>query len=146
MKEGKSENRRWLIPLAALVLTLFLFQTVLFVGYVPTASMEPALKAGSYILGTRLADHLQTGDVIVFWYNGRLLVKRIAARPGDRIDRRELVYMSSTPIPVWEDPILMVPEGCYFVLGDNSENSVDSRYWDEPFVRECDIVAKIFMD
>lgn len=32
---------------------------------------------------------------------------------------------------------------CYYVLGDNAGNSLDSRYWEEPFVREADIVAKM---
>ena len=37
---------------------------------------------------------------------------------------------------------LLVPDGCYYVLGDNAENSLDSRYWEEPFVKEEEIVAK----
>ncbi len=37
---------------------------------------------------------------------------------------------------------LLVPEGCYYVLGDNAGNSLDSLYWEEPFVKEEDIEAK----
>jgi signal peptidase I len=120
-------------------------KAVFFVGYVPTASMEPTLKAGSYIFGIRNTSKLETGDIIVFHHDGQLLVKRIAGCPGDEIDRRDLAYMKTVAIPVWNDPLLSVPEGCYFVLGDNAENSIDSRYWDNPYVSQADIVARIFI-
>jgi signal peptidase I len=51
--------------------------------------------------------------------------------------------MESVPIPIFEQEVIMVPENAYFVLGDNSQNSWDSRYWDEPFISEDDIVAKL---
>ncbi len=35
-----------------------------------------------------------------------------------------------------------LPKDCYYVLGDNAGNSLDSRYWEEPFVKEEEIVAK----
>jgi signal peptidase I len=121
-------------------------KAVFFVGYVPTASMEPTLKAGSYIFGIRNTSKLETGDIIVFHHDGQLLVKRIAGCPGDEIDRRDLAYMKTVAIPVWNDPLLSVPEGCYFVLGDNAENSIDSRYWDNPYVNQADIVARILIN
>ena len=77
---------------------------------------------------------------------GRKLVKRIAGCPGDEIDRRDLAYMKTVAIPVWNDPLLIVPDGCYFVLGDNAENSIDSRYWDNPYVNQADIVARILIN
>jgi signal peptidase I len=136
---------RWGTPMALTLFAFVLFRAILFVGYVPTSSMEPTLEAGSYIMGTRISKDLNNGDIVVFHHDGQLLVKRIAACPGDEIDLREIAYMKTIAIPVWEDPILTVPENCYFMLGDNVENSIDSRYWTDPFIQSSDIVAKLFI-
>lgn len=139
----KQRVKLWYIPVLFTCLSIILFRTILFVGYVPTESMEPTLKAGSYILGTRFVTDLEEGDIIVFQHDGQLLVKRIAGVPGDRIDLSKLSYMVTVPIPVWEEPVITVPEDSYFVLGDNTENSIDSRYWDNKYVKKTDIVAKL---
>lgn len=136
---------RFPVPILLTLLTLFVFRMVLFIGYVPSASMEPTLQAGSFIIGSRFIGDPGKGDIIVFYHDDKLLVKRIAACPGEIVDRSELSYMTSVPIPAWDDPELVIPEGCYFVLGDNSQDSFDSRYWDDPFVRTCDIVACVFV-
>lgn len=39
---------------------------------------------------------------------------------------------------------IAVPEGCYYVLGDNADNSYDSRYWSDPFVNDKEVVAILF--
>lgn len=136
---------RFPVPILLTLLMLFVFRMVLFIGYVPSASMEPTLQAGSFIIGSRFIGDPGKGDIIVFYHDDKLLVKRIAACPGEIVDRSELSYMTSVPIPAWDDPELVIPEGCYFVLGDNSQDSFDSRYWDDPFVRTCDIVACVFV-
>ena len=136
---------RFPVPILLTLLTLLVFRMVLFIGYVPSASMEPTLQAGSFIIGSRFIGDPGKGDIIVFYHDGKLLVKRIAACPGEIVDRSELSYMTSVPIPAWDDPELVIPEGCYFVLGDNSQDSFDSRYWDDPFVRTCDIVACVIV-
>ena len=131
------------IPFIVTLSMILLFRTVLFIGYVPTASMEPTLKAGSYILGTRFTGELGVGDIIVFRRDGQLVVKRIAAKGGDQVDLSKLSYMTVMQIPVWENAIITVPEDSFFVLGDNTENSLDSRYWDDRYVKKRDIVAKL---
>lgn len=135
--------KRWVIPALFTFSMIIAFKTVLFIGYVPTVSMEPTLKAGSYIFGTRYTENTELGDIIVFQRNGQLIVKRIAGMPGDKINLSEIQYMTTIPIPVWEEPVITVPENCYFVLGDNTENSIDSRYWEDRFVQKEDIVAKL---
>lgn len=133
----------WCVPLGLTLLIYGLLRFVFLIGYVPTASMEPTLPQESFILGIRIFDEPKVGDIIVFEKDGTLLVKRVAAGPGDQVDLSQLQYMTTVPIPVWEDPIITVPEGCYFVLGDNTQNSWDSRYWEDPFVNREMIVARL---
>ena len=119
------------IPLLFILVLLLVFQSLFFIGYVPTASMEPTLKEGSFIVAERKYSELKRGDVIVFRHDGSLMVKRIAAVQGDTVLVR--------------DKPLIVPRNCFYVLGDNENHSVDSRFWEDPFVRENDILAKVFI-
>ena len=64
-------------------LNIFMLRSVFLIGYVPSASMEPTLHEGSFILGLRLYSEPKVGDIIIFEKDGVLLVKRIAACPGD---------------------------------------------------------------
>lgn len=119
----------FLIPVIVFIGIFLLFQTVFFVGYVPSASMEPTLKEGSLIFGFRQYNALDIGDIIIFKHDGELLVKRIAASGGQSILIDEQTYV--------------VPEGCFFVMGDNRENSFDSRFWEDPYVKKSEIIAKL---
>ena len=116
-----------LIPVFCAILVLILFRFVFYLGYVPTASMEPTIHQGSLILGLRQFGELHTGDVVIFRHDGRTLVKRIAAGPG------ETYILNGRPITV--------PAGQYLLLGDNADDSYDARYWDDPFVPEKDLIA-----
>ena len=112
-----------------MAITLILFKVVFLFGYVPTESMEPTLKKDSYIVGTRIYSRLGVGDIIIFHHDGKLLVKRIAAEEGKQVEHN--------------GASLTVPENSYYVLGDNTEHSLDSRYWEYPFVKQEDIVARL---
>ena len=131
----------WSVPICLTLLCYVLLQRVFLLGYVPSASMEPTLQEGSFIFGLRIFETPTVGDIIVFVKDGTLQVKRIAAVSGDQIDLSELEYMDSLPIPNWSDPLLTVPAGHFYVLGDNTQNSYDSRYWEDPFIAEEQIVA-----
>lgn len=122
-------KKRFIIPGFILFVIVLAFKYVLFIGYVPSESMEPTLKAGSYIIGSGIYGELKTGDIIIFEHDGKMLVKRIAATEGERITENGFTYI--------------VPKGNYFVIGDNRNNSFDSRYWAEPFISKCDVKAKV---
>lgn len=134
----------WLIPITCTLAVTVLMKTVFLLGYVPTASMEPRIAEGSYILGVRVYDELAIGDIVVFEKDGRTLVKRIAAIEGDMVcinDKTHEVEINAELIP-WTRK-LTVPSRCYFLVGDNSINSIDSRFWDNPFITEDQIIAKL---
>jgi signal peptidase I len=135
--------RKWIVPLLCGLTVVLLFRFVFFIGYVPSASMEPTIKHGSYIFGWRIHGELKRGDIIVFRREGRTLVKRVAAAPGDAVylcDADHSVSINEETETATR--ILTVPDGCYFVLGDNAENSLDSRYWEWVWVNKEDVVGK----
>lgn len=118
-------------------------------------SMTPTLTEGDLVLSLRGAD-FQTGDVIGFYYENKLLVKRCIAGPGDwvDIDSEGNVYVNGE---VLDEPYIeekaygdvtiqfpyQVPEGRYFVLGDHRATSADSRLTIIGCVAEEQIVGKI---
>ena len=141
MKSIWKRVKPWSIPLGLTLLFYLALQFVVLIGYVPSASMEPTLKEGSFIFAWRIHNTPEVGDIVVFEKDGGLQVKRVAAVPGDIVDYSSLEYADAFPIPTWSEKTITVPAGCYFLLGDNTHNSLDSRYWEEPFVTEDQIVA-----
>ena len=130
-KIGKRKPFWLLIPVFFVLLIFILFRFVFIIGYVPTESMEPTINKESMILGVRVYGELEVGDIVIFEKDGEFMVKRIAAKGGDTITVDDRVYE--------------VPDGCYFMLGDNKTNSYDSRYWNEPYVKGEKIVAKVIL-
>ena len=128
-KTGMKSYVLYLIPAFVIIIILVLFRTVLFLGYVPSESMEPTLERDSYIIGNRLYRDIEVGDIIIFEREETMMVKRVAACEGD------IVYFNGQS--------QVVPNECFYVLGDNSDNSYDSRYWSEPFVKRETIIAKL---
>ena len=129
MRNLLKKSGKRIFPAIAMLLTFILLECVFLIGYVPSESMEPTLERGSYIIGCRIYSSLETGDIIIFRHDGKLLVKRIAAVEGDTVEK--------------SGSSMTVPEGCYYVLGDNADSSYDSRYWLDPFVDGADVVAKL---
>lgn len=117
------------VPALVMGAVFLLFRFVLFIGYVPTESMEPTIPRGSYIVGTRIFGELKVGDIIVFRHEGRLLVKRIAAVGGNTV--------------MHKGKEMIVPEESFYVVGDNQEVSDDSMSWKDPFVVISRVIAII---
>lgn len=149
--------RPLLIPVAAIVSAALLNTLLLINVHVPSGSMEPAIPSGSMVLGNRLAyrnEEPAAGDVVIFRHpeaGGCWLIKRVVAVPGQSFSiRGGQVYIDGLPLSeayvqefsADDYPDTVIPEGCYFVMGDNRTSSADSRAWNAPFVRREDIIAR----
>lgn len=145
------------------VVMLFLNGFVVANAVVPTASMSPEIEPGDRVVGLRFLRNYQRGDIIVFDdpdSPGRYLIKRIIGVPGDRISflpeeggvcsvcingkKMDEPYLPEPMLrnAAFDSLILTVPEGSYFCLGDNRNNSLDARYWDHKFISEDEVVAR----
>ncbi len=118
-------------------------------------SMTPTLSDGNIVVSVKTGE-FQTGDVVAFYYNNKILVKRIIAESGDwvNIDKDGTVYVNDKPIdePYISEKALgecdiklpyQVPESRVFVMGDHRSVSVDSRSTLVGCVSEEQVVGKI---
>ena len=130
-------------------LVLSLVCSPLKLGGVRGMSMEPAYHPGSfYVLNRLSSSSLRRGDVVVFRQNGETCIKRIAAVGGDTLYLlRRRGYDDSELVMDWQVRRVRlvtsrglckgmlhlvacrVPSDCYFVLGDNLNVSMDSRFY-----------------
>jgi signal peptidase I len=156
------KRQHWLISLVLLaVVWLVLPLPLRFLLNISTArvrhdgySMETTLPNQSYILTDRLAyrqNDPQRGDIVIFSFPldpKQDLIKRVIGLPGETIAvKNGTVTINSTPLeePYITDPPLyngtwVVPEGHFFVLGDNRNDSRDSHQWG--FLPRENIIAK----
>ena len=118
-------------------------------------SMTPTLAEGNIVVSLKGKD-FDTGDVIAFYYNNKILVKRVIANSGDWVDisKDGKVYVNNEAInePYITDQALgecdiklpyQVPESRVFVMGDHRSISVDSRNTAIGCVSDEQIVGKI---
>lgn len=133
------------IPVLCGISFFLVLRFILFVGFVPTSSMAPTIPEKSFIIGTRIYGDVQKGDIVVFKIDGAILVKRIAALPGESvfIDDCTSTVSVGTELEYFTRK-LIVPEDFYFVLGDNPESSIDSRSWLYPYISRGQIIAKLW--
>ena len=135
---------------AVLVATLWLPVLQIF-----GSSMTPTLQEGQIVVSVK-AKNLKPGDIVAFYYGNKVLVKRCIAGPGAWVDILEdgTVTVNGQEL---DEPYLMkkslgicdlelpyqVPEGTYFLMGDERETSVDSRHSSVGCISTDQMVGKI---
>lgn len=159
MKTSKSLRAFWFFMLIGFISVYLIMNFAVKLMYIPTSSMEPEVKAGSFVLCNKLAyinGTPQRGDVVVF-YSEELhknLCKRVIGLPGDNIEvEKGVVYINGEALKedyvVFSDDesfeTVVVPENAYYFLGDNRPSSYDSRYWTSPCISKDEILGKVIL-
>ena len=129
---------------------------------VPTGSMIPIVQPGDRLIINRLSylfEDPKRGDIVMFAYpdnEKKNYLKRIIGLPGEKLEIREgLIYINDRETPLSENYLndepngdfgpYNIPEGCYFMLGDNRDNSLDAREWKNKYVKKEKIVGKAWL-
>lgn len=119
------------------------------------SSMTPTLSNGEIVFSVKTGKP-ERGDIVAFYYNNKILVKRVIGLPGDWVDIREdgIVFINEQMLI---EPYIaehdfgnadielpyQVPDGKYFVMGDHRATSADSRHTAVGVIGTDQIVGKI---
>ena len=146
-----------LVIIVAVSLAFFINKVIIFKVKVPSGSMENTIQIGDRVITFRLSylfSNPKRGDIIVFPFPDDETddyIKRIIGLPGETVEGIDgLVYIDGEPL---EEPYVkekiesdfgpyVVPEDSYFMMGDNRNESEDSRYWENKFVNKDKIRGK----
>lgn len=157
-KRVRREVFEWVATiLAAVLVALFINNFIIVNATVPSSSMEKTIMTNDRVIGLRLAykdKDPERGDIIIFKYpdNEKILyIKRVIGMPGETVE----IHNGEVTIDgeVLSEPYLttttegdfgpyIVPEDHYFMMGDNRNNSADSRYWRNTYLSKDKIVGK----
>ena len=148
----------------AFVCAFVINNTLIASALVVSSSMEDTIMTDSRVMGLRityLITEPKRFDIILFDPpNGDTsipYVKRIIGLPNEKVEIKDgKVYINDSDVPL-EDSFIkgvargdygpyFVPEGCYFVMGDNRNGSNDSRHWINKFVPRESISGRIYFE
>lgn len=169
IKKVKSKNQKKIISeivswtraiVLAVVLSFIITRVIIVNAVVPSPSMVNTINVGDRFIANRLSylfKDPERYDIVVFKFpddESMLYVKRIIGLPGETVEIIDgKVYINGNSEPLRDDFLpepmnpedygpYVVPEGHYFMLGDNRNYSEDSRFWQTPFVAKNKILGK----
>lgn len=143
----------------AIIVAFIITNFIIVNAIVPTGSMKNTIMPNDRLIAFRLSylfSSPERGDIIVFRApddEEMLYVKRIIGMPGETINIIDgKVYINDSEQPLDDEYIMeemlgsfgpyTVPEDSYFMLGDNRNDSQDSRYWENTFLPKDNILGK----
>lgn len=162
IKAQEEKGNTWVIVMVVIAL-LMAFSVQFFLltlSRIEGESMDPVLEEKDWILTYNQAyrtDSPEHNDIILFRkkdLNNEIIVKRIIGLPYDMVEIKsgeifingELFLNDVSKVGAdYNMTSITVPEDCYFVMGDNRSQSIDSRHWDNPFIRANEIIGKVIL-
>jgi signal peptidase I len=146
-----------MVVVIAFALAIVINKLIIYKVSPPTASMENTIMVGDKVVTFRLAylfSSPKRGDIVVFQAPDipeEDYIKRVIGLPGETVEVREgFVYIDGEPLTedYLKEPMtgeygpFVVPEGHYFMMGDNRNISLDARYWENKYVAKNKIRGK----
>ena len=167
-KENKSKVQKIKTEIIDIIKTIVIAIVVAFIitnfiivnAIVPTGSMKNTIMPNDRLIAFRLSylfSEPKRNDIVVFKApddESTLYVKRIIGLPGETVNIIDgKVYINDSKEPLNDSYIMedmlgsfgpyTVPEDSYFMLGDNRNDSQDSRYWEHTFLPDENILGKV---
>lgn len=105
----------------------------------------PTINPNDRLIVSKIFDKVEKGKIYVIKGEPINLIKRCVAVPGDKVEMKDNklyindIFHSEVTNEEIEDSIYILPEGSYYFVGDNTEDSIDCRYMDYPFITEKSI-------
>lgn len=140
------------ITMATFFITLYIVGLAVVCG----PSMQPTLDSGDIIIVNKFSEDFDRFDIVVIRGQSNVFIKRIIGLPGDSVQICDgKVYINEEPL---DDVItteitfagtaynkILLGQGEYFVLGDNREDSMDSRYEEIGIIQQEQICGKVIV-
>lgn len=139
------------IPYIIIIVSVVLIRTFIITPVrVDGESMLPSFENGEIVMLSKIPREYKRMEVVVFYHNDERLIKRVIGLPGEKVHIKDnVIYINGEAISDYDSNVLTddynlditIPEGYYFLLGDNRYGSLDSRIIG--LVSEEDIKGKI---